>query len=50
MYKIFKFISFLIFGFLSLCNLSLSAEEKIKIGLLVPITGKDKDLGQEIIK
>ncbi len=40
----------MIFGFLSLCNLSLSAEEKIKIGLLVPITGKDKDLGQEIIK
>ena len=50
MYKIFKFISFLILSFLSLCNLNLYAEEKIKIGLLVPITGEDKDLGQEIIK
>ena len=26
------------------------ASEKIKIGLLVPMTGKNKDLGQSIIK
>ena len=29
---------------------SLSAEEKIKIGLLVPITGPDKEIGNSIIK
>ncbi len=28
----------------------LSAQEKIKIGLLVPITGKDAEIGQSIIK
>ena len=27
-----------------------SAKEKIRIGLLVPITGDDKELGQQIIK
>tara|TARA_B100001063_G_scaffold21096_1_gene16195 strand:+ start:2481 stop:3578 length:1098 start_codon:yes stop_codon:yes gene_type:complete len=30
--------------------LPISAQEKIKIGLLVPITGDDKDLGKQIIK
>ena len=50
MYKIFKIISFFIFSFLSMMSLNVSAEEKIKIGLLVPITGENKDLGQEIIK
>jgi ABC-type branched-subunit amino acid transport system substrate-binding protein len=29
---------------------TIKAEEKIKIGLLVPITGSNKDLGQSIIK
>ena len=28
----------------------ISAEEKIKIGLLVPITGKNSDIGKSIIK
>ena len=28
----------------------LSAQEKIKIGLLVPLTGKDAEIGQSIIK
>ena len=50
MYKIFKIILFLFFGFLFLFNEEISAEEKIKIGLLVPITGDDKELGQQIIK
>ena len=27
-----------------------SAQEKIKIGLLVPLTGKDAEIGQSIIK
>ena len=50
MYKIFKIIFFSILGFLSTVFINLSAEEKIKIGLLVPMTGKNKELGQEIIK
>ena len=50
MNKIFKIIFILhlsIFFFLKLGN---ADEEKIKIGLLVPITGDNKDLGQLIIK
>tara|TARA_B100001063_G_scaffold62349_2_gene56405 strand:+ start:171 stop:1325 length:1155 start_codon:yes stop_codon:yes gene_type:complete len=50
MYKIFKIIFFSILGFLSTIFINLSAEEKIKIGLLVPMTGENKELGQEIIK
>ena len=50
MYKIFKILFFLFFGLVYFYQLNLSAEEKIKIGLLVPMTGKDKDLGQEIVK
>ena len=29
---------------------TVAASEKIKIGLLVPMTGKNKDLGKSIIK
>ena len=50
MNKIFKIIFIFhlsIFSFLELGN---ADEEKIKIGLLVPITGDNKDLGQLIIK
>ena len=50
MNKIFKIIFILhlsIFFFLELSN---ADEEKIKIGLLVPITGENKELGQLIIK
>ena len=50
MNKIFKIIFILhlsIFSFLELGN---AEEEKIKIGLLVPITGENKELGQLIIK
>ena len=50
MYKIFKILFFLFFGLVYFYQLNLSAEEKIRIGLLVPMTGKDKDLGQEIVK
>ena len=49
----FKFFKIFLFGFLGLIyfnSLVLSKEEKIKIGLLVPMTGKNKDLGQQIIK
>ena len=50
MKKIIKIIStsflLLSLNFLNLVN----AKEKIKIGLLVPMTGKNKDLGESIIK
>jgi hypothetical protein len=49
MIKIIKFILLLTLTFLSLFG-SLFAEEKIKIGLLVPLTGKNSEIGQSIIK
>ena len=39
-------VSLLLLNFLNIVN----ANEKIKIGLLVPMTGKNKDLGESIIK
>ena len=49
MYKLFKifliFLSSIFFNSIGLCS-----EEKIKIGLLVPLTGNDKEIGQQIIK
>ena len=48
-----KFFKIFLLVFLSLSNFHYSlvfAEEKIKIGLLVPITGDNKNLGQQIIK
>ena len=48
-----KFFKILLLIFLSLSNFYFSpvlAEEKIKIGLLVPITGDNKNLGHQIIK
>ncbi len=50
MKKIFKIFRLSFFGFFFLFMLPISAQEKIKIGLLVPITGDDKDLGKQIIK
>ncbi len=51
MYKYFKFSVWMIVSFFYLNSLTVSfAEEKIKIGLLIPMTGKDKDIGQQIIK
>ena len=50
MFKIFKiFIGLIIFS-LSCYSISFANTEKIKIGLLVPMTGEYKDLGQSIIK
>ena len=48
-----KFFKIFLLIFLSLSNFYFSpvlAEEKIKIGLLVPTTGDNKNLGQQIIK
>ena len=50
MNKFIKIIFFLI-GIFSLLFLNLvKAEEKIKIGLLIPMTGPNKNLGQSIVK
>ena len=50
MKKIFKFLIIILFGFFY-SNVSIVyAQEKIRIGLLVPITGDNKNLGQQIIK
>ena len=51
MNKYFKVFVWIIISFFYLNSLTVSfAEEKIKIGLLIPMTGKDKDIGQQIIK
>ncbi|MDA9974867.1 ABC transporter substrate-binding protein, partial [Candidatus Pelagibacter sp.] len=49
MNKIIKIILFLAFTF-SIAPVSLLANDKIKIGLLVPLTGKNSEIGQSIIK
>ena len=50
MYKIIKILILIFFGFLINTSSAISGEEKIKVGLLVPLTGDDKKLGQQIIK
>ena len=49
MNKIIKIILFLAFAF-SATPVTLLANDKIKIGLLVPLTGKNSEIGQSIIK
>ena len=49
MNKIIKIIFFLAFAF-SVDSVALLANDKIKIGLLVPLTGKNSEIGQSIIK
>jgi ABC-type branched-subunit amino acid transport system substrate-binding protein len=49
MNKIIKIILFSAFAF-SIAPLALLANDKIKIGLLVPLTGKNSEIGQSIIK
>ena len=48
MNKIFKILQSTFFCLVFI--LPVNAQEKIKIGLLVPLTGNDKDLGEQIIK
>ena len=50
MYKFFKILVLIIFHLFYLLTAALSSEEKIKIGLLVPLTGDNKEIGQQIIK
>ena len=50
MNKIFKILLLVFLKFIYFSSLAISANEKIKIGLLVPITGDNKDIGHQIIK
>ena len=50
MNKFIKIIFFILLSYSYLFFNMVEAEEKIKIGLLVPMTGSNKDLGQSIIK
>ena len=50
MNKIFKILQSSFFIFCLIFILPVYAQEKIKIGLLVPLTGNDKELGEQIIK
>ena len=50
MLKFFKLFLIVIGLILNQYSLSANEENKIKIGLLVPITGDNKDLGYQIIK
>jgi len=50
MLKIFKILLLVFLKFIYFSSLAISANEKIKIGLLVPITGDNKDIGHQIIK
>ena len=50
MIKLTKIIFLTFIGLILLFFNTVAASEKIRIGLLVPMTGKNKDLGQSIIK
>ena len=50
MNNIFKITLIISFGLLTVLKAGIANEEKIKIGLLVPITGNDKELGKLLIK
>ena len=50
MYKFFKILILLLLNFLFIHASTFSLEEKIKIGLLVPLTGEDKEIGHQIIQ
>ncbi|MDC3331631.1 ABC transporter substrate-binding protein [Candidatus Pelagibacter sp.] len=50
MSKFIKFIFLVILNFSLLLSFSTKASDKIQIGLMVPLTGPNKELGQSIIK
>ena len=50
MIKLIKILLLLKFGVFLLFFQTVSADEKIKIGLLVPMTGSNKEIGQSIIR
>ena len=50
MIKLIKIIYFIFLSFYFLFFQAVSAQEKIKIGLLIPMTGENKEIGKSIIK
>jgi hypothetical protein len=50
MIKMFRILFLLFFNCVLLCNLVVAGEDKIKIGLLVPLSGENSELGKQIIK
>ncbi len=50
MIKLIKIIYFIFLSFYFLFFSTVNAQEKIKIGLLVPMTGENKQIGESIIK
>ena len=50
MIKIFKKLTFILLIFFSIFLNSYADENKLKIGMLIPMTGDDKKIGQQIIK
>ena len=50
MIKFIKNIFFIFFSFHFLFFQSVNAQEKIKIGLLIPMTGENKEIGESIVK
>ena len=50
MNKILKLLSLIIFYLFLISGSSISDENKIKIGLLVPLSGDNAELGKQIIK
>ncbi len=50
MYKFFKIFSLILFCILGIYTPGFTAQEKIKIGLLVPLSGENKEIGNQIIK
>jgi len=50
MNKFFKIFTIFVSTFFINCSPAISSEEKIKLGLLVPLTGENKKLGELIIK
>ena len=50
MFKFFKILILLLLNFLCLVSIVQSSENKIRIGLLVPLTGENSEMGYQIIK
>ena len=50
MFKFFKILVLLLLNFLCLVSIVQSSENKIRIGLLVPLTGENSEMGYQIIK
>ena len=50
MYKIFIILFLSFYNLISIISSSFAEENKVKIGLLVPLTGDDSEIGKQIVK